>query len=180
MSVGISVQVEYKKAQAAVAKFGHQLEPRKLLAAIGNRHLGWVAENFKEEGAELKWPPLSPNTIAARRGGGGGARILQDTGRMRMSFVQRGVRVQGNTEVSVGTEDKRAEWHDQGTAPYVIHPRKAKRMAFKTANGLAFALVVHHPGLPKRPLIPSEKLGEELATGVIRAIADKAADEANR
>lgn len=95
------------------------------------------------------WVALSPNTIAARRGGGGAAKALRDTDRMRQSVssVVRGLSV----EVGAGTEQ--APWQHGGTRPYTIRPVRAKLLRFMTAAGVVFAREVHHPGIPARPFV---------------------------
>lgn len=45
------------------------------------------AKNFREQGRPRKWSPLSPFTILKRRKGS--SRILEDTGRLRMSVISR-------------------------------------------------------------------------------------------
>jgi phage gpG-like protein len=160
----------------------------KLLYAIGARHLRWINENFRTEGAAPRsgtsgWFPLSPNTIAARRGRGRGAKILQDTGRLRMSFAVDARALAG--EVEVGTSDQRAPWHHLGTRPYVIRPKKPGGiLAFKGAGPSGksgfwrFAKMVHHPGLRARPLIPQEPVARDMAVEEINALFNKAMEMA--
>lgn len=49
-----------------------------------------IAHFQKEEGPDRKWDSLKPTTIARRRLGGGGAKILRDTGRLYSSISYRG------------------------------------------------------------------------------------------
>jgi phage gpG-like protein len=51
-----------------------------------------INQNFREEGRPVKWRKLSQATIRARRKGpgAGSAKILQDTGRGRMSVTTKG------------------------------------------------------------------------------------------
>jgi phage gpG-like protein len=59
----------------------------KVIAVKMRNHL-W--DHFKkEEGSGGKWKPLSPVTLKLRKQGGGGAKILQDTGQYRNSLVVR-------------------------------------------------------------------------------------------
>lgn len=47
----------------------------------------WVKKNFEREGRPVDgWKDLSPVTIAARRKGGKGAKILQDTGNLKNNW----------------------------------------------------------------------------------------------
>jgi phage virion morphogenesis protein len=165
----ISVDLNADAATRQLLRVMKAAERRRLLAAIGNRVLEWVNQNFREEGAEEKWEPLSPNTIAGRRGGGSGAKILRDTGRLAQSFTSR---VRGSVAI-VGTSDKRASWHHLGTDPYQIRPKTATALRFMTGGGPVFTRRVSHPGLPERPLLPSTALAGRLATQVVQAAIRK-------
>jgi len=84
---------------------------RPLMKRIGVKLLNEVSENFKREGHEgIPWTPLSPFTVARRRGGGGGAKILQDTGKLRKSFTEES----NNQRTKVGTIVAYAENHEDG------------------------------------------------------------------
>ncbi len=65
-----------------------------------------VDENFATAG-HGEWPPLAPATLAKRRGGGGGAQILVDTGRLAASMKAD----TGNDYVEVFTNVKYAKFH---------------------------------------------------------------------
>ena len=140
-----------------------------MLGLIGARHLEWIQDNFERRGIESAWPPLRPNTIAGRRLGSSAP--LQDTGRLRQSFV---VRMLGNA-VEVGSAMKIAAIHHEGSGSYVIRPRQARFLKFMTTAGEVFARSVRHPGIPRRRLIPSVGLGERLAIetadNAIKAVA---------
>lgn len=134
--------------------------------------LNWINRNFATEGGMVGgWKPLSPNTLAARRKGSG--RILQDTGRLRGSFIPRW----NDKEASVGSAISYSRFHEEGTKPYVIKPKGNYPLRFKVAKGAgtvqskvlkggkkislhtfkgeyAFAREVHHPGLPVRKILP--------------------------
>lgn len=59
-----------------------------LMARLATLGFKDVIDHFsKEQGPEGKWAPLKPSTIARRRKKGGGAKILQDTGRLRGSIM---------------------------------------------------------------------------------------------
>lgn len=158
-----------------------------LLGAIGARHLRWINDQFKTAGMQTgspgRWKALRPGTIAGRRKGkgGGSAQILQDTGRLRMSFAT-DVSV-GSGTVTVGTTDVRAPWHDAGTRPYRIRPKNKKALAYPTATGgvkiagrpgqWRVVKEVRHPGLPKRPLLPRDEYSMDMASRVILAAYEK-------
>jgi phage gpG-like protein len=167
--VGIEITVDTKNADHALARVGKTLDTRTFLKLMGQTLLFWIDRNFKKWGTEEKWRPLSPNTLAGRRGRGAAAQPLRDTGRMAMSFV---TSVQGDA-LNVGTTDKKARWHHFGTAPRTITTKPAGRpsrkntrrpgaLVFMTPAGPVFRREVRHPGIPARRLWPSEALAERL------------------
>lgn len=148
--------------------------------------LNWINRNFQSEGGMVGgWKPLSPNTLAARRGGSG--RILQDTGQLRASFIPRWT----SEDASVGSAMKTALWHEKGTDPYTIKPLKpggflrfkmatesgvktkelksGRKVQLRFAKGdYVYAKEVHHPGLPARPMLPRTN-EPTLMAGVMKA-----------
>lgn len=186
VAVGVSIDTSllnraFSVLQARIAAEGVYLK------LVGDRYLAWMNQNFRQAGAEHPWKPLSANTIASRRKGkgGGSAQPLRDTGRMAQSFVSE---VQVGA-VWVGTRDKKAEWHHFGTSPYQIttNPpgREARRaggrpgaLRFMTPAGPVYRREVQHPGLPARPLLPSQTLAEELARQELTAYLEEAAKAA--
>ena len=50
---------------------------REFTPGVADELVAAVLEKFEDEGPG--WPELAPSTLANRRGGGGGAKILQDT-----------------------------------------------------------------------------------------------------
>jgi phage gpG-like protein len=168
MSLAYRVNVEGdRELVRKVTRLSRIFREPEMLAAIGFRQLKWVNDNFKAEGLERKWKPLRPNTVAGRRGGS--SRVLQDTGRLRQSFNSR---VNGRF-VEVGTVDQRAAWHHFGTRPYTITPKTKKFLRFATPGGFRFARIVHHPGLPARPMLPSDRTAEKLAAVALDALFKK-------
>lgn len=108
-------------------------DARLLHTKIGLRVLRWVNDQFRTEGRQPgsrgAWPKLRPNTVAGRRQGS--RRILQDTGQLRASFTSKPTA----SDVRVGTAKKIAAYHEFGTAPYEIRPRRAKALRFPVAKG---------------------------------------------
>lgn len=98
--------------------------------------------------AGSKWAKLAAMTLLNRRGGGGGAKILQDTGTGR--HVSRNVTI---NHVEVGTPFDYMLYQHGGTKPYTIVPRNAKFLRFMGPQGPIFTKRVDHPGLPARPFI---------------------------
>lgn len=169
MPVVVDARMLFQKTRAINAG----LSQGKILRAVGLRLMGWVARNFEDDGTEQKWKPLSPNTVAQRRKGSN--RPLQDTGRLKQSWTKStgNPHIIGDT-VSVTSNMKYAPYHEFGTGPYTIKPKKGKRLAFMTAGGMRFPKEVHHPGVPKRRMTPTDALAKELALSTINAYIDKA------
>ena len=139
---------------------------------FGIRALNWINRNFQAEGAlGAPWRKLRPSTIAGRRKGS--SKVLQNTGGLRGSFTM----TSNSAEARVGTENPIALFHEKGTRPYVIVPKRAKMLAWSGAKGegsrvgasfsslitkrtykrgqfLIFAKRVNHPGLPVRRMLP--------------------------
>jgi phage virion morphogenesis protein len=127
-------------------------DKRELHRRLGREILNWVDENFRREGAlqGKPWRKLSPNTLIKKRGSG----ILQDEGRLRESFHM----TIGGNEVAVGTADPLAPHHQYGTRSYTIRPKSKKFLKFQTVGGTVLAKQVRHPGLPARPMLPTEEM----------------------
>ena len=185
---GIGIKVDIRGARA-VANLMRRVRGlvddnrQELHLRWGIRTLNWVTRNFAAEGAltGAPWAKLSPNTIAGRRKGS--SRVLQDTGGLKNSFTLNAT----STEVSVGTEKQIALYHEKGTKPYEILPKKPGGfLAFAHAGGtplrkgtylpsaertfakgtpFVFSKGVHHPGLPVRRTLPKR---EEILPDILR------------
>lgn len=115
-----------------------------------------VSRNFEAGGRPQPWPPLRPGTIAGRRFGGD--RPLQDTGALKKS-VQQQIFYPDN--VAVYTKHEHAAYHQFGTRPYVIRPRRPGGVLRFPVGGRGgrgqkewrSAREVRHPGLPARPFV---------------------------
>lgn len=165
------------------------VHPRVILNVIGDAMLEWVDDNFKKEGAEERWPPLSLNTIVGRRRNS--SKPLQDTGNLKRSFKKEVY----SRSVDVGTRNKLAEWHHEGVPASKfagkLVPKSKKALAFNvfspfgipqagTIGGnpkVIVAAVNNHPGIPRRPLLPSQKLAETIASRTARAMLDRVIEE---
>lgn len=195
MSIGVGIKIEAERTVAELKSLAGAFgDPSPVLYTIGQRLLGWVGQNFRAGGLEKPWAPLSPNTVAGRRAGGlkksqgtvrfrgrnvvgaavamASAKPLQDTGRLRQSFVSKVFNL-GAPYVEVGTQNQIAAFHEFGTSPYTIMPRQASRLVFMTAGGVAFARKVHHPGLKPRKMLPSETLTQRMGLETLNAALKK-------
>lgn len=166
---------EINKVRKEMEKIGVSFSKRKYLDLVGMRLLSWSNKNFEQEGAEKKWPPLSPNTIVNRRGQS--YKPLQDTGRLKQSFVYN-VHRSANW-VAMGSADKRTPWLHGGTGPRDIVPRKKPYLAFYVYGKWVFTKRVRNHKIPARPLIPSERLSTQIATDALEAYVEVIAAKAN-
>jgi len=189
----IEVHVDAADAVRRLTALGAAVDGRVMMDLVGQRVVAWIDQNFRAGGLERPWAPLSPNTVAARRKGRGAgtAQPLRDTGRMAQSFVPGApdsAYALGVNDVTVGTNDQKAVFHQFGTRPYVIRPKARKFLRFITAapqgagrgkprkarrGFYAFAREVHHPGIPARPMLPSEPLARQLAEDTLQAYVDE-------
>ncbi|MGB7650908.1 MAG: phage virion morphogenesis protein [Gallionella sp.] len=172
MRFDIKFEVDHlDRALAAVRRGLEQPEP--LLGSIGESLLNVNRERHDAGLAPdgSKWKPLSPMTLANDVGTRKG--ILAKNGRMLQSFKHK---VSGN-DLTLGfdgaTESQRAAWHNSGTDPYVITPKKAKALKF----GGMYRKRVNHPGLPKRQLVglpdSDRRLIVDVADNYLRVILNR-------
>lgn len=190
----ISITVDSRGLRSKLSRFGRVLDSRTLLRAIGLRQIGWITTNFDRSGALAGgWQPLSPNTIAGRRHGG--SRPLQDTGRLKQSFVSGPDNVFELTadSVTIGSNVLYAAAHNEGVSPAQINPIRPTTprvrigtdekgrpifrggvLAFKTAKGWVFVTEVrNHPGIPKRRMLPTANEARQLGVSVIEGAIKK-------
>ena len=177
------ITVDSRGLDRKLDKLLRVMRPQSLLRLVASGQLGWIDRNFREEGAERGWKPLSPGTVYARRRGS--SKPLQDTGRLKQSFTMR----VAASQAVVGTNMIYAGFHHAGTKPYTITakgklltiPNPGGSVEFEgTKNGRLdgkrgfFARSVNHPGLPARPLLPTKALAERMAAKTIEATLRKA------
>jgi len=176
VGAAVSIHLDVETLRARLAAVGRVLNVRQMMEAIGFRWLRWVDQNMRDAGTDQQWPPMSPNTIFVRptrmSDSHFSSRYLS---RLRQSFV---ANVTDNT-VEVGTEQEYADYHHFGTRPYDIYPRTAKFLKFRTVGGWRFAKVVHHPGLPARPFLPTKAVAERITQELLDAYATRAEAEFN-
>jgi phage gpG-like protein len=151
MSVHMKVDVRGNKELSATLRRIEQatgrLRPLHKLFGIATQK--WIDDNFRREGSPA-WKSLRPNTVASRRQGS--SRILQDSGALKTSFSYDA----DEYGVAIGSPLQIAEYHEDGTRPYVIRPKNRKFLRFNTTGGPVFSRGVNHPGLPKRKMLPTE------------------------
>lgn len=182
MPSGKIFQLDAKGVKRLFAKVLSRTRPDVVSKVIGEDLLRWVINNFRDQGTESSWEPMAPSTRAARRTGEGegGAQLLQDTGRLRKSYIKGR---KGNIfkprdyAVTVGSQDERAIWHEEGTDPYPIPKSGTALMGFMNREGeLIFRHKVDHPGLPARPMLPSDRAAREVMIKAMEGILKKAVE----
>jgi len=167
----------------------------KLYDRIGIQVISWVDKNFRAQGLEHPWKALRPSTLFGKRMAGKDAKALSG---LRVLVSHR----PSSRNVVIGFPDESpAKYQHYGTpGPYIIRPRNklalrffslpiagrtvtAKRKSGTPRVGLVggdkqsfiFAKEVKHPGLPPRPLLPSQAKGGEIAVAVIEDMFKEAA-----
>ncbi len=170
----IEIELNVDHLQRALEAVRREIAtPQQMLGSIGESLLNVNRERHEAGVAPdgTKWQALAASTLAEgkRRGG-----ILNKTGRMFESFDYQ---VQGDhlwLGFDGNSEAKRAAWHDAGTDPYTISPKKAKALSF---GGIAVKRV-HHPGLPKRELVGFPESDQQLVSDLIEDHLTKALRQA--
>ena len=156
--------------------------PAAVLKVIGLRMWEFVDESFKTRGRG-GWRPLAASTLALRQHGGD--MPLQDSGDYRGSFV---TETDNQTYAEVGTNKKTAAGislgliHEYGTRDFMIPKNgpsvKKHGLIAKTRSGtwIPFGREVHHPGIPARPALPTEKQAEDVLKPVVEGMLERARD----
>ena len=164
----------------------------KLHDRIGIAILAWIDKNFKAQGLEKPWAPLRPSTLFGKRQSGKGAKALDG---LRSWATHKATTQQ--VVVGFPSNSPAKYHHYGTPGPYEIRPKNKKALRFlmppfSMATGKArtvlsprpagmpkvgmvkgnkqswlFTQVVHHPGLPARPLLPSIAMAQEIARKVI-------------
>lgn len=107
------VRASDKRAQAKLRELRRKVKnPSQANRRVSVWLLRWVHKNFKTEGGEVGgWLPFK---LGGRRRKGGAidasAKLLQDTGRLRASFIP----FYSRTNAGIGSSLPYAEAHDQG------------------------------------------------------------------
>lgn len=180
MAVSVSLQMNATPMLKRLQAMRSVLTDKEILTALGLRVTKWVDDNFREQGrlGDTAWRPLRRSTIYAK----GSSGILVDRGHLKRSFR---VRVLGS-RLEVYTPIFYAKFHEEGTSPYIIAPKRAGGLlAFPHPDGFArfrarrggvknhiLAKVVHHPGLPRRPMMPSRRIAQRLLNESSKGIVD--------
>lgn len=68
------------------------------------------------------------------------------TGRLRKSINYRVVNSGGGLVAIVGSNNRIALMHHNGTRPHIIRPRRAQTLRFYSHGRIVYSKLVHHPG----------------------------------
>lgn len=69
-----------------------------------------------------------------------------DTGALKSSLNYSLVKSGGGLMVVVGSNNRIAYIHHEGTSPHIITPRRAKTLRFSYRGRIVYTKLVHHPG----------------------------------
>ncbi len=177
MVVGTTIRIDSSEVIRKLRRLSKAINTRQLLEAIGDRHLRWVNLNFRKAGAEAPHKPMSINTIFLRPKRSSRSHFSSRyRSRLEQSFNKK---IFGDRQVVVGTEDAFAPIHHFGAGPYTIVGKGSNLLSFRTARGFVRTRSVRHPAIPSRHLLPSQKVGADLALKVVNAAVNKAARKCN-
>ena len=160
MSVTVTQNFDLKKISLDLTK-----ELNRAGQIVKTDHLKRLERGEGVRGSKMK--ALSPNTIAAK----GNDKILVKSGKMRNLVIDKATKQNQEVVIHPGKKQRYkgsnvtmsdvGGFHQAGTSPYTITPRKAKKLVFKTAGGTVFTNKVNHPGLPKREWFGISKKAEQ-------------------
>ena len=74
------------------------------------------------------------------------AQVGVDTGALRRSISYRVVRRYGGLTAVIGSDNRIAFLHHEGSRPHIILPRRAQTLRFYSRGRIVYSKVVHHPG----------------------------------
>ena len=184
----VTINVTALAAREKIERLAKAIGPGPILKVIGMRLLSYVDESFKTHGRGA-WRPLAELTLAMRKHGGD--QPLQDTGRYKQSFVSesggsgKDYETDSKTFVEVGSNVKTpsgiplGKIHEFGTGPFVIRVKTARSLGARLRSGawINFGKEVNHPGIPARPVLPTQATAERL---VVESVTEMLDMEANR
>jgi phage virion morphogenesis protein len=148
---------EFNRKIAQIRQTAGNLKP--VMAAIGNRAVGSVKQNFAVGGRPTKWAPLSTAYASQKKGG----KLLMATGRLAGS-----IHYEANSDSATIMTDKLpyARIHNFGgqNKPHEIKARNKKSLAFMAGGVPVMRKKVNHPGsiIPARPYMVLQD--EDIAT----------------
>lgn len=110
-------KIDDRQWRLFLGRLGDNIKDKAKLLTVAAKTHGFadIMRHFKNEsGPDGGWQNLAPSTIAARKKGGGGAKILQDTGRLRSSIAAKSTRRRGRDSVEMFSSVRYSGKHDRG------------------------------------------------------------------
>lgn len=109
---------------------------------------------FVPDSDEMKYvlrDPKGPTGVYLNKLGARVARLAKaqvgvDTGALRRSINYRVVQRYGGLTAVIGSDNRIALMHHQGTRPHIIVPRRAQTLRFYSRGRIVYSKLVHHPG----------------------------------
>lgn len=105
---------------------------RKELDTLLNSPLGLVGRHLAAKGRKI--------VVAAK------AQVGVDTGRLRASIHMRHLRSAAGQYIEVGSSERHALAHHEGTRPHMIVPNRARVLRFSAGGRVVYTHMVRHPG----------------------------------
>lgn len=191
MSAPVVIMVDSLVPRQALARLSEAMGTPFILNLLGARLLSFVDESFRTRGRG-RWARLAWSTIALRARGGD--EPLQNIN-YRQSFVMESdqrTAVEVGSNFKTGTGIPLSLIHERGTGPYIIRPRNAKVLAARLTRPLGlipggrmtgtnnapgflfFGKEVHHPGVPARPVLPTQAEAEQILRPVVEGALERA------
>lgn len=136
----VDITLQDTEFLALLQRISHYTEDfRPLLLRLGIYMMRSIDKNFRAEGRPREWERLSEATLKRRRKGGRGARILQDTGRLRLSVVRADKGADGavwdltKTSLTMGSNLEYANIHQKGGV--IKMPPRRMTLTFAKSKG---------------------------------------------
>ena len=165
-----------------IFKLNQNLKLHRLINDCADRIVEDIHNGIAEESTDIhgnKFSPLSKNTIAdkRRRGLDHATEPLYAEGKMKNVYVKsKATQRKQVAIISINKRDREIPSivHNEGTPPYIIRPKKAKRLSFYTQSGWVSAKKVKHPGQLKREWFGVGKKSERNCSKIARIHIRKA------
>lgn len=185
--------LEHMRALIKTLILSNSVSKQKIHDRIGIAVIGWIDKNFKAQGLEKPWAPLRPSTVFAKRKAGVGTKALAG---LRSWVTHKATAQQVIVGFPSESPAKFHHYGTKGPYEIRPKNKKVLRFLMPPFSNIAtknmrtvltprpagmpkvgmvkgnkqswlFSTVVHHPGLPARPLLPSTHKAEEIAKVVI-------------
>lgn len=172
----IKIDLTTVRARRKLEKLRKIIRAKRVTEIMVKAIIEWMRLNFLAEGLDRKWKRLAPSTraVTGRSKAFRGGKFAQAFRRGRLrNFLNL---KRAGYKVRIGLKVQLARWHHSGTRPYTIRPRKASLLRFQVARGpegVVFAKVVRHPGLPARRLLPTARSAKRVIGAAVNKMLEK-------